>query len=636
MKQRLLFLLTAAALLLAGAVAVANAASTPLVVRDAAMGDYPKVTFRISLPSSMLEGDASTPAFTASENGRSIEVVTTSRPKVDPIDVVLVIDTSGSMKGRSLDAAKGAAQVFIDDLESGSKVSVISFSDKPHVLQPLAENSPRLTRAIAGLQAAGETAMYDALAVAAAEASRAGARRPVIVLLSDGGDTVSRINVDAAVKSLKKANAPALVVALPSAESDFAVLRSIATQTGGRFATVSSADQLVSFYRGLARELQTTWDVTVLSRRPSTKDLDITISARVGKKTAAGSSLLPNPVFETVDPAAAEPVVAAPPANRFTLLTAVVMLFGSVFAFVVAGILMAVKPRTTLEQLKYYDQMTPSGDSEDAEDHSSVVTSSVLGAVDYVAGKRGVKRMAYEQLERAGLPMRPVEYITIHLLVVIASGAVAEVLSGNLLVGILAVILATALPLVYVDRRIKKRRSEFETQLPDVLNLISGALRAGWGLQQSLDLVVEQTGPPMSTEFARAVTETRLGRSVEEALEAVAERMQSEDFTWAVTAIGIQRDVGGNLAEVLDVVAATIRDRAALKRQIASLTAEGRLSAVILLVLPFVLIMLLSIVNPTYLQKLFTTAPGLAMALTGVVLLVVGALWLRRVVEIEV
>ena len=119
---------------------------------------------------------------------------------------------------------------------------------------------------------------------------------------------------------------------------------------------------------------------------------------------------------------------------------------------------------------------------------------------------------------------------------------------------------------------------------------MAGSLRAGWGLQQSVDLVVEQMAPPVSDEFKRAQTEIRLGRPVEDALETVAVRTQSDDFMWAVTAIGIQRDVGGNLAEVLDVVAATIRDRMALRRQISALTAEGRLSAWVLLILPFVLV----------------------------------------------
>jgi tight adherence protein B len=270
------------------------------------------------------------------------------------------------------------------------------------------------------------------------------------------------------------------------------------------------------------------------------------------------------------------------------------------------------------------------------EQYSSRVTSSVMGAVDYVAGKRGINTFVYEQLDRAGWPLRPTEYIVMHLAIVIVAGVLAMWMSGSVLVGILVVVAAVIVPLIVVDARIRSRHAAFEAQLPDVLNLIAGALRAGWGLQQSIDLVVEQMSPPVSSEFARAQTEVRLGRSVEEALETVARRTQSEDFSWAVTAIGIQRDVGGNLAEVLDVVAATIRDRGALKRQISGLTAEGRLSAWILLVLPFVLVFTLSVLNPAYMLGLFTSVPGLVMIAIGSTLLVVGAVWLRNIVTIEV
>ncbi|NLB46536.1 MAG: type II secretion system protein F [Microbacteriaceae bacterium] len=307
------------------------------------------------------------------------------------------------------------------------------------------------------------------------------------------------------------------------------------------------------------------------------------------------------------------------------------------FALVSGLVLMFVRPKSALDRLRYYDQLreTPDAAAVGGE-YSSRVTSSMMGAVGYVAGKRGMGAFVYEQLERAGWPLRPTEYIAAHLLLVVAIGAVVTWVSWSLLIGVLAIVLAVFVPLMIVDGRIRARERAFEEQLPDVLNLIAGALRAGWGLQQSLDLVVEQMAPPVSTEFARAQTEVRLGRPVEEALETVAHRMRSEDFSWAGTAIGIQRDVGGNLAEVLDLVAATIRDRGALKRQISGLTAEGRLSAWILLILPFALVALFMVINPGYLAALFTSTLGLSMLLGGCVLLLVGALWLRSVVTIEV
>lgn len=633
MARAALALVSALALALV-VTAAAVAAELPLVVADITLEQYPRVGLELTLPAELTAGGSS-PTFEVTENTRRVEVISAAKPKTEPVDVVLVIDTSGSMRGSSLDAAKEAARAFAAKLQPDSRLSVVTFADRPRLAMPLTDTRRGLDIVLRQLQAEGETALYDALGLAATEARRAEVKRPVIVLLSDGGDTVSRRDLDFALKEVKAARAPVLVVALPSAEADFGTLRSIARQTGGRFSTVAKAEDLATFYESLAQELQTTWHVTFVSRRPATKDLDIEIKATSSGPTAVAHSVVPNPRFVT-DGRSGTTLQPVAPANVLTLAVAMVFIFISVAAATAAAALMLVRPRTTLDQMRYYDQTRQAIEDEDSGEYSNRVTSSILGAVDYVAGRRGMKRFVYESLERAGLPIRPTEYIAGHLLLVLFSGVLVQLATGRMVASILTVVVATLLPIVWVDSRIKSRQKAFEEMLPDILNLMAGALRAGWGLQQSIDLVVEQMRAPAREEFQRAQTEIRLGRSVEDALGAIADRIQSEDFRWAVTAIGIQREVGGNLAEVLDIVAKTIRDRGALMRQIAALTAEGRLSAWVLMLLPFVLVTLLSFLNPEYLSKLVTTGPGLFMVFTGVVLLVVGGLWLRKVVTIEV
>jgi len=147
---------------------------------------------------------------------------------------------------------------------------------------------------------------------------------------------------------------------------------------------------------------------------------------------------------------------------------------------------------------------------------------------------------------------------------------------------------------------------------------------------------VQQAGPPSSIEFRRVDAETRLGMPLEQSLQRMADRVGSADFQSAVTAISIQREVGGNLATVLDVVAATIRERAALKRHVSSLTAESRLSAYILVALPFLILGVLLVIRPTYLAPLLTTTTGFAIGGVGVLLLVVGIVWIYRVSKVEV
>ncbi|MCK8114729.1 type II secretion system F family protein [Anaerosoma tenue] len=633
MRRRIASIALVAALVCSAGVAFAQGDS--LVVRHVSVAEFPRVWMQVDVPA----GDgADAGDFRILENGHEAEILSAEAVEADPMDVFLVVDTSGSMRGASLDAAKSAALAFVEELQNGSRVAVLAFSETARVVAPIGGvDAAAVGTGVDALEARGETALYDALRLTADEAALAGVERPIAVVLSDGGDTVSRTTLDDAVKALRSAGVPVLVVALPSAEADAGVLETIAAQTGGRFVGVAEADALTEVYQDLARGLQTTWDVTFVSRRPSTKDIDVQITFGEGDSARTGSTLVPNPLFDASSEREVRTLDPVPPASIVTLAGAGALVFVSVFALVAGVALVLVRPKSALDRIRYYDQMQEGAEGGDvAEQYSSRVTSSVMGAVDYVAGKRGINTFVYEQLDRAGWPLRPTEYIVMHLAIVIVAGVLAMWVSGSVLVGILVVVAAVIVPLIVVDARIRSRHAAFEAQLPDVLNLIAGALRAGWGLQQSIDLVVEQMSPPVSSEFARAQTEVRLGRSVEEALETVARRTQSEDFSWAVTAIGIQRDVGGNLAEVLDVVAATIRDRGALKRQISGLTAEGRLSAWILLVLPFVLVFTLSVLNPAYMLGLFTTVPGLVMIAIGSTLLVVGAVWLRNIVTIEV
>jgi tight adherence protein B len=198
------------------------------------------------------------------------------------------------------------------------------------------------------------------------------------------------------------------------------------------------------------------------------------------------------------------------------------------------------------------------------------------------------------------------------------------------------VLLGVVGPFVYLSVRASRRQAKFEEQLPSTLQLLAGALQAGHSLQQAVDTVVHEAGDPIASEFQRVLTEARLGRPLEEAFEAMARRTRSVDFEWTVMAIRLQRQVGGNLAEVLSTVSQTIRDRYSLKRQIRALSAEGRLSSIILSVLPVLLFMALMIFNPVFLKPLYTTTLGLMMLAGSAVLMIFGVFWLKKITEIKV
>lgn len=292
-----------------------------------------------------------------------------------------------------------------------------------------------------------------------------------------------------------------------------------------------------------------------------------------------------------------------------------------------------------MDQLHFYEQLRSDG-ATSAADESLVDPESVrgrtLGLVGAVASRGGFDRVMRHELERAGLPLRPVEYMTMHVTAVLGAGLLAQVLVRNAVITAAVVGLFALGPIAWLRSRAKKRCDAFQAQLPDVLNLLAGSMRAGWGLLQAVGIVVKEMGAPAGPEFGRVVTEARLGLPLEEALQRMAQRVESEDFRWAVTAISIQREVGGNLAEVLDLVAETIRERTGLRGQIASLTGEGRLSAGILIALPFLEAAVLWMLNPGYFSQLLSSPVGIMAAAGATVLVIVGSVWLRRIVTIEV
>jgi tight adherence protein B len=183
--------------------------------------------------------------------------------------------------------------------------------------------------------------------------------------------------------------------------------------------------------------------------------------------------------------------------------------------------------------------------------------------------------------------------------------------------------------------RAGKRRDKFEDQLGDTLQLLSGGLRAGHSILRAIDAAAAESVSPTSEEMRRVITETSLGRDLQASLNDTAERMRSEDFVWIAQAIQINREVGGNLADVLDQVNDTIRERSEIKGHIKSLAAEGKFSAYILMALPVGIVIMLMVVNPGYMNVMFTNPLGWVMIVASVILMTIGGLWMRKIIDLK-
>jgi len=262
----------------------------------------------------------------------------------------------------------------------------------------------------------------------------------------------------------------------------------------------------------------------------------------------------------------------------------------------------------------------------------ATVAQRAEAVTDNMLQRGGQTSIIGDALEQAGLDLRPGEFI-----VVVCSAALAGLAFGWIAVspvfGLLVCLLALVLSKVLVSLLGARRRRQFVDQLAETLQLLTGSLRAGNGLTQAIDTVARESESPTADEFRRLVVETRLGRDMTESLRALADRMRSADLRWVVQAIDINREIGGNLAEVLDTITGTIRDRGRLRRQVSALTAEGRLSAVVVMVLPFALAAAMAVMNPNYLHPLYATGRGLLMLGVGAGLLTLGGLWLRQLVR---
>lgn len=264
------------------------------------------------------------------------------------------------------------------------------------------------------------------------------------------------------------------------------------------------------------------------------------------------------------------------------------------------------------------------------------IPSSVADAGGRMAQAGGFSSSLEDRLEQAGFPLKAGEFVVVTVLAFFGGGLLALLLTQPLPVVLVVAAIAGGIPYAMLRLALRRREAKLRGQLPDVLTVMASSLRAGHSFLQALDTVAKEINEPAATEFNRVVAEIRLGRPAEDALSSMGDRIGSEDFKWAVLAINIQREVGGNLAEILDTVADTIRERDKIRRDVDTLTTEGRLSAYVLIAMPFVIALYMTLVNPEYIALLFTTGIGIVLTIVASCLMVAGIVWMRKIVDIDV
>jgi tight adherence protein B len=588
-------------------------------------------------------------AFTAAVDGQPANVT-----KVESLEatgrqvaVMLVVDTSGSMSaGDNIIHARDAADQLVNELPPGTKVGVVAFSDQPQVVQGLTADRARVRSAIASLQANGETALRDAVV----QASRLLGREPGqrnLVLLSDGADTSSAAKFDQTVAAVKRAKAAIYTLGLTAPageEQDPQALNALAQRAGGRAVTDLTGDQLPGLYQGIGRELASQYVVDVQLPQATARTIVFQVEVNAGGTSGSDRQTLllgpPAPKIPAVPGLTPAPALSRLEREQGRYLAA---LAAFVTVLLIALVVLIARPggghpfRALRQRLSPYS-LTPA--IVDRRPTTVFGSSELAGRATAMAEtlvRRGNLEEAFlDRLEAAGLNMRVAEYVLVSLGSAFGFPLLVLAASRNFILSLLAVPIGTIAPFLFLSIKASRRQAKFDEQLPATLQLLAGALRAGHSLLQAVDTVVREADDPIAGEFQRVLTEARLGRPLEEALDGMAKRMRSVDFEWTVMAINLQRQVGGNLAEVLGTVSQTIRDRYTLKRQIRALSAEGRLSSLILTLLPLVLFAALLAFNPVFLAPLYTTQTGLLLLGGAAVLMCIGILWMRKLTEIKV
>ncbi|BCW46676.1 type II secretion system F family protein [Arthrobacter sp. StoSoilB5] len=307
------------------------------------------------------------------------------------------------------------------------------------------------------------------------------------------------------------------------------------------------------------------------------------------------------------------------------LFTGLALMLSAIVLFGVAVILPKA-PEVPLDRRRPY-QLGPGS-------HLTRFTGSTTDALHRVLTQRNVRLFNREELDNAGVRMSQADFV-----VLVIAGAVVGALIGLVVGGIIGAILLSVLaPFVarlVLKFRAGKRRDKFDDQLGDTLQLLSGGLRAGHSILRAIDAAATESVSPTSEEMRRVITETSLGRDLQASLNDTAERMRNEDFVWIAQAIQINREVGGNLADVLDQVNDTIRERSEIKGHIKSLAAEGKFSAYILMALPVGIVIMLMIVNPGYMNVMFTNPLGWGMIAASLIFMTIGGLWMRKIIDLK-
>jgi len=579
---------------------------------------------------------------TATVEGLSYEATATRIADGDSLvqrTTILAIDTSDSMAGERFTAAKAAATTFLDTVPDDVAVGIVTFDSTVATRLDPTTDRDTARGVINRLELSRETLLYDGVLQAVDLAGDTGQRS--VLVLSDGADTGDTLIADV-VSAVSESGVVVDVVALEQSGGALVALRQLAGTEGDVISADSAA--LAAAFSAEAAVLARQVGVTIAVPSDIVVDqLSIVVTLPSDAGNVVAQSTIPG-TEDAAPPAGIDlgaiPAAPAPGESRDLPRGFMIAAVGVFAVGLLLGLVMLVPrkptPMSAEERVSTYTSggLGASTDKAASEPPLAQATEAMAGVL---RRNRKLDDRITKRLEGAGSEFKSSEWLLVHAGIFLAVTVVGLLIGrGNVVIGLSFMLGGAFGPWVYLGFRRSRRRKAFDSGLPETLQLISGSLSAGLSLMQSVDTIVREGTEPVASEFKRVLVETRIGISLEDALDGVAERFDSRDFRWVVMAIKIQRQVGGNLAELLNTVAGTMREREYIRRQVGALAAEGKLSAAVLGALPPGFLVYLALAQPDYVAPLFNDIRGIIMLVGGTLWLGVGIFWMSRLIKVEV
>ncbi|MDH3607450.1 MAG: type II secretion system F family protein [Acidimicrobiia bacterium] len=651
-RRPALLLLWLSVLLTLGALPAVAQESDPepvaeISITDVGIARYPAMTMVVDV-GNVETFDAAD--LSVLEDGEPIQdaVATPIAQNPVPVGIVLAIDTSQATSGATLEAAKEAAVAFIDNMRAQDLVAIVGFGEEVEVFTGFTSNNTALRFAVSQLEASGPSRLYDSVVRAADLYSAVGGDATLetnLIILAGGPDTGSEASLTDAIAAVEGESLSVYAVGLGPDGFDSAGIETLA---GDNYVATVDPGQLQSLYGDIQRALDNRVVLSFTAGQDAPRDVtfEVRYQAAVASEVVTVPGFIINPRSTTTLPptysVAAPPVAeAASPSPATLRLLSILTMAAAIALFVVIigfgrGTDVVSRRLSSLQGRRFVRPGTEIDGEEESFLKRIPFLSRFASQAEDMAASQGLLQPIANMLEQANILWRPGEVVAGALGVALVASVIVALLQGSLIVGVGAFVILVLVIAVGLRFVASREKSRFVDQMPGTLGLIATSLRSGQSFLQALEAVASEAPEPTSREYQRAVAETRLGRPIGGAMRAIADRMDSEDFGWVVMATDIQREVGGNLAEVLDIVADTMLQRNRLRREVKALSAEGRISAMVLGGLPVFLFLFLYTSNRSYLEPLVDRTAGWIMIGVAITSMLAAFAWLRKIVNIEV